>query len=157
MISTVGYKQALDDMENRLLDASPEACCTVCVLRYTSPSNPPDQTLKIVQDVVACTSEAFQKITSQKVRSFALESEFQLGYERALNDVAYQVSASRTSQLARNARDDNREMPNRRMIEEAIQLVVQGQVCDTFGRRWSERTQSYQVVWAAVPPKEEQH
>jgi hypothetical protein len=108
--------------------------------------------LNIVQGAVAHTSEAFQK---------ALETEFEFGYEAALNDLAYQVSA--VSQLPPNAWDDNRVMANRRnrrleMIEAAIQrLVAQGLVYDTGKRRWSEQTQSHQVVWAAVPPKHEQH
>jgi hypothetical protein len=37
----------------------------------------------------------------------------------------------------------------RRMIEEAIlSLAAQGFLYDTGERRWSERTQSYQIVWA---------
>jgi hypothetical protein len=41
-----------------------------------------------------------------------------------------------------------------RMIEEAIlSLAAEGLLYDTGKRRWSERTKSYQVVWAAVPPK----
>jgi hypothetical protein len=40
------------------------------------------------------------------------------------------------------------------MIEEANrQLAAEGLLYDTGQRRWSERTQSYQTVWAAVPPK----
>jgi hypothetical protein len=42
------------------------------------------------------------------------------------------------------------------MIEEAIRrLAAQGLIFDTGKRRWSARTQTYQVVWAAVPPKHE--
>jgi hypothetical protein len=150
----VGYAGALDDVEHRLLDASPEECrCTRSALRDPSP-NTPDQMLKIVQDAVAYMSEAFQKLTS-----CALETEFEFGYDAALNDLAYQVSAG--SQLPPNAWDANRVMANRRnrrceMIEKVIQqLAAQGKVYDTGERRWSERTQSYQVVWAAVPPKHE--
>jgi hypothetical protein len=37
-------------------------------------------------------------------------------------------------------------------VEEAVQrLVAQGRLYDTGMRRWSERTQTFQVVWAAVP------
>src|SRR6516165_4929985 len=79
----LGYTRALNDVEHRLLEALPEG---YCALRYTSPSNPPDQMLKIVQDVVDCTSDAFWE-----VNSCALESEFQLGYEEALNDLAFLV------------------------------------------------------------------
>jgi hypothetical protein len=43
-------------------------------------------------------------------------------------------------------------------IETAIQeLVADGKVYDTGERRWSEQTQSYEVVWALVPPKHKQH
>jgi hypothetical protein len=36
-----------------------------------------------------------------------------------------------------------------RMIEEAISsLAARGFLYDTGERRWSERTQSYQIVWA---------
>jgi len=159
----LGYEKALNDVLHYLLEASPESdsdCCTGCALWNTSRSSTPDQMLKIVQNVVAHTSEVFQK-----VRSCALESDFQLGYESALSELAYEVSAgSRTSKLAPNARDNNREMANRRdevgydEIEVALQqLVAQGLVYDTGERRWSERTQSQQVVWAAVPPKHKQH
>ena len=38
-----------------------------------------------------------------------------------------------------------------RMIEEALrQLAEEGRIYDTGQRRWSERTQSYQIVWAAT-------
>ncbi|MBR0742108.1 hypothetical protein JQ581_34745 [Bradyrhizobium liaoningense] len=44
-----------------------------------------------------------------------------------------------------------------RMIEEVLQqLASEGVVYDTGERRWSKRLQSYQVVWAKVPPKNEQ-
>jgi hypothetical protein len=44
-----------------------------------------------------------------------------------------------------------------RIIEGAIrQLAAKGLIYDTGRRRWSERTQSYQVVWAAVPAKHQQ-
>jgi hypothetical protein len=40
------------------------------------------------------------------------------------------------------------------MIEEAFRtLAAQGLIYDTGIRKWSERTRSYQVVWAAVPGK----
>jgi hypothetical protein len=43
------------------------------------------------------------------------------------------------------------------MVEEAIEsLAAQGLIYDTGKREWSERTQSYQVVWEAVPPKHQQ-
>ena len=36
-------------------------------------------------------------------------------------------------------------------IEQAIQdLAREGLIVDTGQRRWSERTRSYQIVWAAV-------
>jgi hypothetical protein len=42
------------------------------------------------------------------------------------------------------------------MVEEAIQsLAAEGLIYDTGKRRWSARTQSFQIVWAAVPPKHE--
>jgi hypothetical protein len=127
----LGYTRAINEVEHRLLEALPEGCS----LRYTSPSNPPDQMLKIAQDVVDCTSEAFWK-----VNSYPLESEFQLGYEEALNDLAYSV-------LPRASRDE--------MFEKAFQeLAAQGLVYDTGERRWSERTQSHQVVWAATAKAE---
>jgi hypothetical protein len=159
----VGYEKALNDVLHHLLEASPESdcdCYTGCALWNTSRPSTPDQMLKIVQDVVAYTSEAFQK-----VRSCALESDFQLGYESALSELAYEMSAaSRTPQLAPNAPNDNREMANRRdefgydEIEAALQeLAAEGRIYDTGERRWSERTQSHQVVWAAVPPKHKQH
>ena len=38
------------------------------------------------------------------------------------------------------------------MIEAAVRrLAAEGRIYDTGKRRWSERTQTYQVVWAAVP------
>jgi hypothetical protein len=43
------------------------------------------------------------------------------------------------------------------MIEQAIQMLAeQGLIYDTGKRRWSARTQTYQIVWAAVPPKHKQ-
>jgi hypothetical protein len=114
--------------------------------------------LNIVEGVVAYTFETFRK-----VRSCTLESEFQLGYEGALNEVIDKVRApSRTQELAPNAQDDNRETANRRdedeyyeMVEASIQrLVAEGLAYDTGERKWSERTQSREVVWAAVEPKE---
>jgi hypothetical protein len=37
-------------------------------------------------------------------------------------------------------------------IEESFRwLAAKGLIYDTGRRRWSERTQSYQIVWAAVP------
>jgi hypothetical protein len=160
----LGYERALNDVLHHLLAASPEAdrdCCTECALRNTSRSSTSVQTLNIIEGVVAHTIAAFQK-----VRSCTLESEFQLGYESALRGLIDEARASlRTQELAPNARDDNRETANRRnededygMIEASIQsLVAEGLVYDTGERRWSERTQSHQVVWAAVPPKHKQH
>jgi hypothetical protein len=41
------------------------------------------------------------------------------------------------------------------MINEALERAAeQGLIYDTGQRRWSERTQSYQIVWAAIPPKQ---
>jgi hypothetical protein len=41
------------------------------------------------------------------------------------------------------------------MIEAAIQeLADQGPIYDTGERRWSRKTETYRIVWAAVPPKE---
>jgi hypothetical protein len=41
-----------------------------------------------------------------------------------------------------------------KMVEGAIeQLAAEGLIYDTGKRMWSARTQSYQVCWAAVPPK----
>ncbi|MCD9106063.1 hypothetical protein [Bradyrhizobium japonicum] len=43
-----------------------------------------------------------------------------------------------------------------REMEEAVkELAAAGLIYDTGQRRWSERTKSYQVVWAAVPPENE--
>jgi hypothetical protein len=43
-------------------------------------------------------------------------------------------------------------------VQKAIaSLAKEGLIYDTGQRRWSERTQSYQIVWAAVPPKSERH
>jgi hypothetical protein len=42
------------------------------------------------------------------------------------------------------------------MIEEAVrQPAAEGLIYDTGHRRWSKRTQTYQIVWAAVPPKQQ--
>jgi hypothetical protein len=42
------------------------------------------------------------------------------------------------------------------MIEETLRsLAAEGLVYDTGKRRWSKLTQSYPVVWAAVPPMHE--
>lgn len=35
-------------------------------------------------------------------------------------------------------------------------LVADGLIYDTGQREWSERTKSYQVLWAFVPPKHQQ-
>jgi len=160
----LGYVRAFNDVLHYLLEASPEPdcnCCTKFALWNTPRSGTSDQMLNIMEGIVAYTFEEFQK-----VRSCMLESEFQLGYESALNDLIDEARASsRTQELAPNARDDNRETENRldedeyyEMIEQAIQeLVAEGRVYDTGERRWSERTQSYQVVWAAIPPKHQQH
>ncbi|MCS3496169.1 hypothetical protein M2189_004871 [Bradyrhizobium japonicum] len=44
-----------------------------------------------------------------------------------------------------------------REMEKAVkELEAAGLIYDTGQKRWSDRTQSYQVVWAAVPPKHEQ-
>ena len=160
----LGYERALDDVLHHLLGASTEPdcdCCTECALCNTSRSSTSDRTLNIVEGVVAQTFETF------KVRrSCALGIEFQLGYKGALNNLIDEVRAlSRTQELAPNARDDNRETANRRdedeyyeMIGACIQvLVAEGLVYDTGKRRWSERTQSHQVVWEVVPPKHKQH
>jgi hypothetical protein len=154
----LGYERALNDVLHHLLEVSPEldcGCCTGCTLWNTSRSSTSDQMLDIVQDVVACTSKAFQK-----VRSCALESEFQLGYEGALNDLAQEVWALRAPQLAPNMQDDHRRNQDEcdEIIEAALQeLVAEGRVYDTGERRWSERTQIYQTVWGLVPPKHKQH
>jgi hypothetical protein len=158
----LGYEKAFNDVLHHLLEVSPESDCGCCfdrALWNTSRSSTSEQML-IVERVVAYTFEALQK-----VRSCALESEFQLGYESALNELIDEMRASsRTQELAPIARDDNREMANRRdevgydEIEAALQeLVAEGLVYDTGERRWSERTQSHQVVWAAVPPKHKRH
>jgi hypothetical protein len=144
----LGYERALNDVLHHLLEVTPEPdcyCCTDCALWNTSRSSTSDEMLNIVEGVVAYTFEAFQK-----ARSCELESEFQLGYEGALKDLIDETRASsRTEELA---------PINDEMIEDAIQrLVADGLVYDTGERRWSERTQSHQVVWAAVPPKHKQH
>jgi hypothetical protein len=39
-------------------------------------------------------------------------------------------------------------------IEQALrELEAAGLIYDTGHRRWSARTKSFQIVWAAVPPK----
>jgi hypothetical protein len=43
------------------------------------------------------------------------------------------------------------------VMEALRRLAAEGRIYDTGRRKWSERTQSYQVVWAAVPPKNEQN
>jgi hypothetical protein len=46
------------------------------------------------------------------------------------------------------------DQENIEAIEEAVErLKAQGLIYDTGERRWVARTQTYQVVWAAVPPK----
>jgi hypothetical protein len=58
------------------------------------------------------------------------------------------------SEMAESPTDEQ----NYKMIEEAIlSLAAEGLLYDTGERRWSNRTQSYQVVWAAVPRKGERH
>ena len=43
-------------------------------------------------------------------------------------------------------------------VSEAVRrLAAEQGVYDTGRREWSERTRSYQVVWAAIPPKNEQN
>lgn len=154
----LGYERALNDVFHHLLDALPEErCCTGCAPKNTPPSNSPDQMLKTMQDVVTYTSEAFQK-----TRSCALKSEFQLGYECALNNLIDEARASsRTPRLAPNAPDMTKRRNVDRhdeMIEEAFQeLAAEGLIYDTGERAWSDRTQSYHVVWAGVPPKHERH
>lgn len=44
------------------------------------------------------------------------------------------------------------------MIEQLLrEAEVKGLVYDTGQRRWSETTQSYQIVWAKSPPKRERN
>jgi hypothetical protein len=43
------------------------------------------------------------------------------------------------------------------VMEALRRLAAKGLIYDTGRRKWSERTRSYQVVWAAVPPKNEQN
>lgn len=44
------------------------------------------------------------------------------------------------------------------LAREAVRrLAAEEGVYDTGRREWSEQTQSYQVVWAAIPPKNEQN
>jgi len=43
-------------------------------------------------------------------------------------------------------------------FEEALRsCAAKGLLCDTGRRKWSERTQSYQIVWMRVPPKNERN
>ena len=43
-------------------------------------------------------------------------------------------------------------------VREAVRrLAAEERVYDTGRREWSEQTRSYQVVWAAIPPKNEQN
>jgi len=52
---------------------------------------------------------------------------------------------SQGSEMTSSPTDDEKY----RMIEEAIQsLAADGLIYDTGKRRWSERTKSYQIVWA---------
>ena len=49
------------------------------------------------------------------------------------------------------------DQENAEAIEEAVErLKAQGLIYDTGQRRWSERTQSYQIVWAPFPAKKTQ-
>jgi hypothetical protein len=163
----LGHERAFNDVMHHLLDATadPECCsCSKYALSHASTSNTADQTLATVQEAVDCLFDALRK-----TKLCALENEFHLGYEGALNYLTDKVrAASLRSETALNARDDNREirMTNGRdedelsyeMIETALQeLAADGQVYDTGERRWSERRQSYEVVWGAVPPKHKQH
>jgi hypothetical protein len=43
------------------------------------------------------------------------------------------------------------------VMEALLSLAAEGLIYDTGRRKWSERTRSYQVVWAAVPPRNEQN
>jgi hypothetical protein len=43
------------------------------------------------------------------------------------------------------------------VMEALLSLAADGLIYDTGRRKWSERTQSYQIVWAAAPPKNEQN
>ena len=43
------------------------------------------------------------------------------------------------------------------LLREAVRrLAAEQGVYDTGRREWSEQTRSYEVVWAAIPPKDEQ-
>ena len=54
-------------------------------------------------------------------------------------------------------KESPKDTENHETIEESLQwLAAHGFIYDTGQRRWSDRTQSYQVVWAAIPPKHEQ-
>jgi hypothetical protein len=45
----------------------------------------------------------------------------------------------------------------RSTVQKAVyELAAEGLIYDTGQRRWSERTQSYHIVWAAVPGKQTQ-
>jgi hypothetical protein len=49
------------------------------------------------------------------------------------------------------------ERLHEQLTEAVRRLAAEERVYDTGRREWPERTRSYQVVWAAVPPKNEQH
>jgi hypothetical protein len=46
---------------------------------------------------------------------------------------------------------------DKEVMEALLILAAEGLIYYTGRRKWSERTRSYQVVWAAVPPKDEQN
>ena len=49
------------------------------------------------------------------------------------------------------------ERLHEQVMEALRRMAAEGRIYDTGRRKWSERTRSYQVVWAAVPPKQEQN
>ena len=63
------------------------------------------------------------------------------------------AARSLTSQVTRyEMNNDPTDEEKYEMTEAAFRrLEAEGRIYDTGERRWSERTQTHQVVWAAVP------
>jgi hypothetical protein len=55
------------------------------------------------------------------------------------------------SRMIRKLSDSQHTNPTKREIEAAIRaLADEGLIYDTGQRRWSERFQEYQIVWATI-------
>ena len=81
---------------------------------------------------------------------------------RALEERGLMVRRERCVRFFVKGGSEMRKYPtDERLHEEVMEalrsLAAEGLIYDTGRREWSERTRSYQVVWAAVPPKNEQN